>query len=202
MGKRDPRVDAYIAKSADFARPILSHIREVVHEGCPEVQEDMKWSFPHFVYKGILCSMAAFKQHCALNFWDQMMRDDAGKDSKSNEAMGQFGRITAVSDLPKKTVLIKHVKDAVTRKDSGVKPPRVTKREPKKPLEVPVYFNAALKKNKKALATFSAFSDSNKREYVEWVTEAKTEETRQKRLAQAVEWMAEGKSRNWKYARK
>jgi len=202
MSKRDPRVDAYIAKSAEFAKPILSHLREVVHEGCPDIEEDMKWSFPHFIYKGILCSMASFKQHCAFSFWDQTIRGAADQDGKSREAMGQFGRITTLSDLPKKSVLLKQVKDAVKLKDSGIKTPRPVRTTQKKALVIPDYLEAALKKNKKALATFSAFSDSNKREYVEWIAEAKTAETRQKRLAQAIEWMAEGKVRNWKYVRK
>ena len=199
MGTKDPRVDAYIAKSADFAKPILEYLRDVIHEACPAVEEDMKWSFPHFMYKGILCSMASFKEHCAFSFWDRMMRESADKDGKSKQAMGQFGRITSLSDLPRKNVLAGQVKEAVRLRDAGVKPPPRVRTTKKKALTIPDYFQAALKKSKKALATFEAFSDSNKREYVEWITEAKTEGTRNKRLEQAIEWMSEGKVRNWKY---
>ena len=196
----DKRVDAYIAKSADFAKPILEYIRAVVHEGCPEAEETIKWGFPHFMYKGILCSMAAFKQHCALHFW----RGDSvieAKDNKSDEAMGQFGRIASVKDLPPKRVLLTYVKKAAENKDSGVKPAKPRPAPAKKELVIPDFLSAALKKNKKAQAAFEAFSYSHRKEYVEWITEAKTDETRQRRLATALEWLAEGKSRNWKYER-
>jgi len=199
MGTRDKRVDAYIAKSAAFAQPILRELREIVHQGCPDVQETMKWSMPHFDYKGMLCGMAAFKQHCTLGFWKSKLLFD-GKDEQSREAMGQFGRITSLKDLPPKRVLIGYVRKAAELNEQGVKVP--TKPKPlseRKELLVPAYFTAALKKNKRALATFEAFPYSHKKEYVEWVTEAKTDDTRRRRLATAVEWLAEGKSRNWKY---
>ena len=201
MGTRDPRVDAYIDKSADFAKPILTHLREVVHAACPDVEETMKWSFPHFMYKGMLCSMASFKQHCAFSFWRGSLVL-GGNGAAADEAMGQFGRITKLSDLPPKKVLAGYVKKAAALNEAGVtartpKAPRTTK----KPLVVPDYVMAALRKNKKALATFEGFSPSHRREYVEWITEAKGEDTRRRRLEQAVEWMAEGKPRNWKYAK-
>jgi uncharacterized protein YdeI (YjbR/CyaY-like superfamily) len=198
MGKRDARVDAYIAKAADFARPILEHLRTVVHEACPDVEETMKWSFPHFDYKGMMCSMAAFKEHCAFGFWkDELVLGDgaAGKD-----AMGQFGRITTIKDLPSKKVLTGYIKKAIKLNDDGVKAPRTTK--PKAPKPAPVAPNdlaAALRGNAQAAATFEGFSPSHKREYIEWITEAKTEATRLRRIEQAVAWMAEGKPRNWKY---
>jgi hypothetical protein len=201
MGTRDKRVDAYIAKSAEFARPILAHVREIVHEGCPGVEETIKWGFPHFDYKGMMCGMAAFKQHCALTFWKQSKLAVDGAQEKSKEAMGQFGRIMSTKDLPSKRVLLGYVRKAAELNEHGIKAERPKKSAGKKELVIPDYFTAALKKNKKALATFEAFPYSRKKDYVEWVTEAKTDETRNKRLATSVEWLAEGKSRNWKYER-
>jgi uncharacterized protein YdeI (YjbR/CyaY-like superfamily) len=206
MGTKDPRVDAYIAKSAEFAKPILTHLRKLIHENCPTVEETMKWSFPHFTYKApadrsprILCSMASFKQHCTFGFW---YTDNMTDNQQAAPAMGQYGRITSLADLPKGKVLVQQIKEAVKLHDAGVKPAARARSIEKKELEIPDYLSAALKKNKKALATFEAFNYSNKKEYVEWVTEAKTEETRKNRLATAVEWMSEGKMRNWKYVRK
>lgn len=199
MGTKDKRIDAYIAKSGDFAKPILKQLRAVVHEACPVAEEGIKWSCPHFLYTGkILCSMAAFKQHCAFHIWHggQVV---AAKDNRSDEAMGQFGRITSVEDLPPKQTVIGYLNKAMELIDAGTKRSRPKPNGENKELVVPDYFTAALKKNKKARGTFEAFSDSKKKEYVEWVTEAKTEETRQRRLQQAIEWMGEGKSRNWKY---
>jgi len=196
MGTRDKRVDAYVAKSADFAKPILEHIRDVVHEGCPEVEETIKWGFPNYQYKGMLCSMAAFKEHCTFGLWKGSLIVDAA-DRRSDEAMGQLGRITKLADLPPRKKLVGYVKKAKELNDAGVKVAKTTK--PKPVLEPPADLLAALRKNKKAQAAFDKFPPSHKREYVEWIVEAKTDETRQRRLAQAVEWMAEGKPRNWKY---
>ncbi|MBZ5525514.1 MAG: YdeI/OmpD-associated family protein [Acidobacteriia bacterium] len=201
MGTRDKRIDAYIAKSADFAQPILRNLREIVHEGCPDVEETMRWSLPSFMYKGILCGMAAFKQHCALGFWKGKLIIDP-KMNKSVDAMGQFGRITSMQDLPSKRVLMDYVRKAAQLNEQGIKVPKQPKPAgEKKKLAIPPYFMAAVKKNKKALATFEGFPYSKKKDYVEWVTEAKTDETRDRRLQTSVEWMAEGKSRNWKYER-
>jgi uncharacterized protein YdeI (YjbR/CyaY-like superfamily) len=197
---RDKRVDAYIAKSAAFAQPILRELREVVHEACPDVEETIKWSFPNFTYKGILCGMAAFKQHCSFGFWKGALVID-GKDNNA-DAMGQFGRITSIKELPSRRALLAYVKKAKQLNDDGVKVPARSKpRNEKKDLEIPAYFTAALKKNRKALALFEAFSYSKKKDYVEWLTEAKTDETRERRLETSVQWIAEGKSRNWKYER-
>ena len=151
MGRKDPRVDAYIAKAQPFARPILTHIRKTVHAACPDVEETMKWSFPHFDYKGMLCSMASFKAHCAFGFWKAALLKDSGIPAKSAEAMGQFGRITSVSELPSEKVLAALIKKAASLNDDGVKAPR-RKHAPKEPIEVPDDPSAALKKNKKALA--------------------------------------------------
>ena len=200
MGTRDPRVDAYIAKSAEFARPILTHLREVVHDACPDAEEAMKWSFPHFMYKGMLCSMASFKEHCAFGFWKgSLIVDERGKSLE--EAMGQFGRIRKLSDLPSKKVLTGYVRKAMALNEAGVKAPARAKAREKAEPVVPDDLAAALKKNEKARATFEGFSPSHKREYIEWLTEAKGDDTRKRRLETAIEWMADGKSRNWKYMR-
>jgi uncharacterized protein YdeI (YjbR/CyaY-like superfamily) len=202
MGKKDKRIDAYIAKSADFAKPILEHFRELVHKACPEVEETMKWSFPHFDYKGsMMCSMASFKQHCAIGFWKASLMKDSSlvEKARSEEAMGHLGRITSLKDLPKDAQLIKYIKEAMKLNDEGVKVPARSKPATSKPLDVPAYFMNALKKNKKALKTFQDFSESKRKEYVLWVMEAKTEATRDSRLATSVEWLSEGKQRNWKY---
>jgi len=201
--KKDPRIDAYIAKSADFAKPILTHFRALVHKTCPDVEETIKWGFPHFDYKnGPMTSIASFKQHCAINFWKAALMKDSGKlidMAKTEEAMGHLGRITSLKDLPKDTVLIRYIKDAMKLNDQGIKASRKIKPDTKKEIEVPDYFRKALNKNKKAAKTFEEFSNSNKKEYVLWVTEAKTEATRMSRLETAIEWMSEGKIRNWKY---
>jgi uncharacterized protein YdeI (YjbR/CyaY-like superfamily) len=202
MGKKDPRVDVYINKAREFAKPVLEHIRDVVHETCPDVEEKIKWSFPHFDYKNqMMCSMASFKEHCTFGFWKaSLLKDLKGKSGQT--AMGQFGRITKVSDLPSKKVLKSLIKDAMKLNDSEIKISAKSKSSKKKELTVPGYFMKAIKKNKKALKTFEDFSYSQKKEYVEWVTEAKTEPTRKKRIATAIEWMSEGKIHNWKYLKK
>jgi uncharacterized protein YdeI (YjbR/CyaY-like superfamily) len=201
MGTRDPRFDAYIEKAAPFARPILAYLREVVHEGCPEVEETMKWSSPHFMYRGMLASMAAFKQHCAFGFWKgSLIVDGAGRNL--DDAMGQFGRITSISDLPPRETLLGYVREAARLNEEGVKSPTGTKSgEPRPEAEVPDDLAAALAGNEYARDAFERFSPSQRREYVEWITEAKTEATRRKRLDQAVEWMSQGKPRHWKYVK-
>lgn len=198
MGKRDPRIDAYIAKSAAFAKPILKHLREVVHSACPDVEETTKWSSPHFDYKGeMMCSMAAFKEHCAFGFWKGALVMGKAGVAKGTSA-GWVGRITSVSDLPSKTVLTAYIRKAMKLNDAGIKVER-TKGPAKKPRPVPPDLTRALKANTAAGATFDGFSPSARRDYVEWVVDAKTEETRARRLATAVEWMSEGKTRHWKY---
>lgn len=196
MPTTDPRVDEYIANAADFAQPILSHLRQVIHAACPEVKETIKWGMPNFDYHGIMCNFAAFKQHCAFGFWKAELLL-AQEDDKGKEAMGQFGRITSVKDLPPKKVLAAYVKKAMQLNEAGVKVarPKAAPRE----LLVPDYFIAALEGNPAAYEAFNKFSTSAKREYCDWLTEAKTEATRDKRMAQALEWIAEGKQRNWKY---
>jgi uncharacterized protein YdeI (YjbR/CyaY-like superfamily) len=193
MGKPDPRVTAYITKSADFAKPILKHIREVVHAACPEVEETIKWSSPAFVYHGsLMAGMAAFKQHCRLILWKAELIK--GSEGATVEAIG---KPTRVSELPSKRQLTSYIKQSMQVIDAGVTKPRP--RATPKQTAVPEYFVAALKKNRKALKNFDELSPSHQREYVEWITEAKRAETRDRRIATALEWLAEGKSRNWKY---
>jgi uncharacterized protein YdeI (YjbR/CyaY-like superfamily) len=198
MGKRDPRVDTYIANSADFAKPILTHIRAVVHEACPDVEETIKWSMPHFDHEGILCGMASFKEHCAFHIWKGSLIVGDG----AREAMGQFGRITRVSDLPSKKAITVYIRQAMKLREDGVKNPARSKPRKKAKLVVPTELTSALKKNKKAAAAFEGFPPSHKREYADWISEAKRDETRKRRVDAAVEWMAEGKSRNWKYEKR
>lgn len=203
MGRRHPGVDAYIVHSAPFARPILKHLRQLVHTGCPEVEEKLKWGFPHFDYKGMFCHMAAFKAHAIFGFWKSglLMRGKGSLARPAEKAMGDFGRITSVDDLPSDRTLIGLVRRAKKLNDEGVK---VARRKPAavRAARPPAWFMSALRKNAKALAAFQGFSPSQKRAYVEWISEAKREDTRARRMAQAVAWMAAGKSRNWKYERK
>jgi uncharacterized protein YdeI (YjbR/CyaY-like superfamily) len=197
MRTRDERIDAYIAKSAAFARPILNHLRKVVHSTCPDVEETMKWSFPHFMYKGMLCSMAAFKEHCSFGFWKNSLIVQNG-DGAVEKSMGQLGRITKLSDLPTQKVLVGYINEAMKLNEAGIKTLR-PKPKTSKEIVVPDDLAAALGRNKAARATFDGFSPSHKREYIEWITEAKTDATRTRRLETALEWMAEGKARHWKY---
>jgi len=197
MSTTDPRIDAYIAKSASFAQPILEHLRAVVHAACPDVEETMKWSFPHFMYKGMMCSMASFKAHCALNFWKAELLMAA--DEVNREAMGHFGKITSIKDLPSKKVLTAYIKQAMKLNDDGVAAPAHAKPATPRPLDIPDDLNAALDAVPAARKHFNAFSPSKQRDYADWLNEAKTEATRTRRREQAIEWITEGKSRNWKY---
>lgn len=196
MGARDPRVDAYIAKSPDFAKPILAEIRRVIHEACPDVEETMKWSTPTFIYKGMLCGMASFKAHCTFGFWKSTLVLGAGA---SRDAAGQFGRLTKLSDLPSRKILAGHIHKAMALNEDGVKMPSRSRAVKARPLKVPNDFASALKNNKTAKKAFDAFSPSHRNEYVEWIDEAKRDETRKRRMQQAIEWITKGKSRNWKY---
>ncbi len=198
---RNKQIDTYIENSEDFAQPILRHLRELVHRTCPGTNESIKWGFPHFEYHGILCSMAAFKGHCTFGFWKApLITDPDHRLLKMGEtAMGNFGRIGKLSDLPPDKILILYIREAAKLNVTGAKVPRRRKPTMNKELPVPVYFMRTLRKNKKALETFKNFSYTNKKEYIEWITESKTEETRTKRTATAIGWLAAGKTRNWKY---
>lgn len=202
MPTTDPRVDAYIAKSAEFARPVLTHIRELVHKACPEVTETIKWGMPFFEYSGgIICNMAGFKKHCALGFWNApMLKDPAGVlHVKDKNAMGHLDRIASLKDLPADKILIALIKEGAKLNEQGVKKSAPATKAPKAALPEPPELTAALKKNKKAKANFDAFPPSHRREYIQWITEAKTDATREKRIATTIEWVEEGKDRNWKY---
>jgi len=195
MGKRDPRVDAYIANAADFAKPILTELREIVHAACPDCEEAMKWSSPTFSYKGILCGMSAFKEHAMFGFWKGPLVVEA---QTGDNPYRVFGRLTRLSDLPWKKTLTGYIKKAMALNDAGV----TIKKAPKRPagtIALPADFAAALAKDRKAKAAFDGFSPSQKREYLEWITDAKREETRTRRLNTAIAQMAEGKPHNWKY---
>jgi uncharacterized protein YdeI (YjbR/CyaY-like superfamily) len=198
-----PAVDLYIAKSADFAQPILHHLREILHEGAPDLVEEIKWSRPFFVYRGIILgNISAFKHHCSLGLWGSEVAEVLRADGvASKEAMGSFGRITSLEDLPPRKKLLGYVKSAAKMIDEGVRTKSLV-RQPKvaKPaVELPEVFAVALKKNKVATKHFDAMSPSCRREYVDWIVDAKRDETRDKRIATALEWIAIGKSRNWKY---
>jgi hypothetical protein len=194
--KKDKRVDAYIARSQDFAKPILIELRSRVHGNVPDVEEDIKWGFPSFMYKGrIFFGMSAFKAHCGAGFWHPLMR----KDDKSPEGIGEFGKITAIGQLPSRGDFAKLAKKAKKLADDGIEGPKRPKPDPNRKVVVPKDLAALLAKNARARATFEGFPYSKKNEYVTWINDAKRDETREKRLAATVKQLAEGKSMMWKY---
>jgi uncharacterized protein YdeI (YjbR/CyaY-like superfamily) len=199
MKNKSAAVDAYINKAAPFARPILKHVRKLVHTGCPDVTETIKWSMPFFEHKGNLAYMAAFKEHCSFGLWKGSRLSDS-KLPREEEGMGHFGRITKLSDLPDDKTLLGYVRQIAELNERGVKEPRAPRPKRKsQPLIIPDGFASALARNAKARKTFEGFSNSHRREYVEWITEAKRDETRRRRLTTAIEWLAAGKPRMWKY---
>jgi uncharacterized protein YdeI (YjbR/CyaY-like superfamily) len=202
MKNHSPEIDAYIAEAPAYAKPILTKLRALFHKACPDIGETMKWSFPHFEYRGIVASMAAFKNYVRYGFWKaKLMSDPHGLfKGMDNTTMGATKAAT-LDDLPSDKILLEYIRAAVVLNEQGVKAPAREKKPPK-PLVVPADLAAALKKNKKALAAFEAFSPSHKREYIDWITEAKQEVTRQQRLATAIEWIADGKPRHWKYMKR
>jgi len=205
MAVKDKRIDAYIEKAAPFAQPVMKRLRKLVHEACPEVTENIKWGMPSFEYKGPMFGFAAFKEHCTALFWKYKLLDDpkgylGERSAQGGEAMGNLGRMNSVKDLPPDKAILGFIKQHMKLNDEGIKVEK--KPKPKKELVIPKELLTAIGKNKKAKETFENFSPSNKREYVEWITEAKTEETRKKRLVTAVKWMSEGKPRLWKYMKK
>jgi uncharacterized protein YdeI (YjbR/CyaY-like superfamily) len=202
----DPRVDAYIEKAAPFAQPILKHLRKLMHQACPGVTESMKWSMPFFIQQGIILgNLAAFKQHCSFGFWGTEMKKALAKDGQlARDAMGSLGRITSLNDLPSDKQLLGYMRLAAELVESGRRTKsidRSMRRTPAKPrpVRIPPELATALKKNKAAAKAFAGFSPSCRREYAEWIAEAKRPETREKRLAEAISWIAQGKTRNWKY---
>jgi uncharacterized protein YdeI (YjbR/CyaY-like superfamily) len=206
MSERNACIDAYIAKSADFAKPILEHVRELVHRACPDAVEEIKWGRPFFLHGGvILCNVSAFKEHCSLGFWGAEMGRVLHADAAVQDGgMGSFGRIASLKDLPSDKKLLGYIKQATAFVDEGrgqtfMAASRRVVKAPKAAVKASPEFAAALKKNTAAARMFEAFSPSCKREYVEWIAEAKRPETRDRRISQAVEWIGEGKQRNWKY---
>ncbi len=199
-----PKVDEYIASTSAFAQPILSHIRELVHKALPDVEEDIKWSMPFFIYRGLMLgNMAGFKQHCSFGLWGKEAAADLRADGLyDRKAMGVLGKLTSVKDLPSDREFIKYLRAAAAEIATGARTKNYSRPKPsapKPPPEVPASLAAALKKNKAAATHFAAMPPGCQREYCEWIAEAKRDETRDKRVATAVEWIAEGKRRNWKY---
>ncbi len=197
--KKDERIDAYITAAPDFAKPILIHLRKLVHQASPNIEEDIKWSMPFFNYNGMLCSMAAFKKHCAFNIFKfKQMQAAAHFEEKNAEAAGQFGKITSVDNLPPDDIIIGYLQEAMKLNETKTKPSK--KNEASNAiLFYPEGMQAALDANTKAKEAFERMSYSHKKDYVEWIAEAKTDATRNKRIATMIEWLQEGKRRNWKY---
>ncbi len=191
----DPRIDRYIAESGDFAHEILNHLRALMHTHCPEIEESIRWRMPFFDYKGRpLANMAAFKSHAAFGFWDR----DALKMGQEGNGAGQFGRIRTLADLPDDSVIADKIREGMAMIEAGQKPKRTT-RGPKPEAEVPPALAHALALDAAAAATFAAFTPANRREYCEWIADAKRDETRDKRVVEAIAMLREGKKRNWKY---
>lgn len=204
MKNRDERMTQYISKSADFAQPILSELREIVHDFCPEVEEAIKWGMPFFIYRGkILCSMASFKSHCSFGFWLHSEMDDPHGIFKRSEegGMGSLGKITSLDDLPKNEHLGAYILEAMSLIERGTIPRELNPKFKKPAAEIPTELSELLDKEPKAKAVFEAFPPSHQREYITWITEAKREETKQRRLQQTIENLLEGKPKDWKYMR-
>lgn len=198
MVTTDPRVDAYLASVPDFARPILAELRQRVHDACPQVVETIKWRVPSFECRGLLAGMAAFKAYCTFSFWKETLLQQAGGDIAATVA--RCGRLFAVGDLPSRAAFTKALRRAVACNETGVPLPRKTPK-PRPAIAVPREFAKALARAKVAQRHFAAFAPSHQREYLEWITDAKREETRGRRIEQAIEWLSEGKHRSWKYER-
>jgi uncharacterized protein YdeI (YjbR/CyaY-like superfamily) len=203
----DPRVDRYISKARPFAQPILIHLRGLIHKACPGVHEAIKWSRPFFEYKGfILCNISAFNEHCSFGFWGEEI-GAVLREAKVVQAdgMGSLGRITTLKDLPSDKQMLAWLRQAKGFIDDGQYTSPISARQkvvkgvPTPPIEVPEAFSTALKAHMEAAKVFASFSPSNQREYTEWIAEAKRESTRQQRIETAIQWLAEGKQRHWKY---
>lgn len=214
MPKRNPEVDAYIASAPAYAQPVLTHIRTLFHKAFPDIAEEMKWNAPHFTHQGIVAGMAAFKAHIRFGFWKGKLLAESHADFKGMKVADMsVAKIESLADLPADRELVAMIKAAVAfnietvtnrpkSRPAKVRQPAQPKRQVKREIQLPPDLRAALGKNKAARATFAKFSYSHQREYIEWITEAKREETRTKRLAQTIEWLSEGKPRNWKYMRR
>lgn len=200
MKNTNPKVDDYIKNAQPFAQPILKHIRELMHKGCPELTETIKWGMPHFEYHGVIATMAAFKEHAVFGFWKEDLIPGMKQYIKEKEAMGSWGRITTLKGIPPDKDIIEFVRVAATLNEQGIKSPKRVQKPVK--FDMPADFMRAIKANKKAFEIYEAFSPSNKRDYADWINDAKTDETRKRRMETAIEWMSEGKPRMWKYMKK
>jgi len=202
MGARSEKVDAYIARQADFARPILQRLREQFHRACPDIEETIKWGVPYFVKGGLVGGTAGFKRHVTLGFWKQkVMQDPHGLFGPGSGSTMSALKFSSLDELPPDGVICEYIREAVRLNEAGVKVP-VPKRRARDKLDTPPVLAKALRANPAAATTFESFSYSHRRDYVEWISEAKQTATRDRRLAQAIEWLAEGKPRNWKYMKK
>lgn len=201
MGQQDPRVDAYISKANPFAQPILAHLRKLVHQACPDVEETIKWGFPNFDYKGSFCSMTAFKAHCAFRFWKgSLLNNRELFQDNQKEGVRHLGQISSKADLPDDASLLAYIREAKKLNDDGIKlPVDKKKKATAEKIEIPADLKKLLRANPTADKTFTAFAPSHRKEYIQWINEAKTEATRQKRINTTLEWLTEGKSRHWKY---
>src|SRR4051812_20916329 len=206
MGKKDTRVDAYIAKKAAFAQPILKELRAIIHEAHPDIDEDIKWGAPAFMHKGIVCIIAGFKEYVGVNFWKgALIVPSMARRATDDKDMKQLEKIHSVDEIPPRKKIIEYVQAAVKLNEGGVPTPnrgKAATARKRAPLRTPPSLAKALARNAKAKSTYEGFSPSHKREYVEWIADAKTEETRERRIEQALGWLAEGKPRNWKYMKK
>lgn len=191
---KNPKVDEYIANSKEFAQPILNKLRTLVHQAHPDIEETIKWGMPSFEYKGMLFGMSSFKNHCAFGFWKQKLIK--GLDG-SEDGMGSLGKLKSLEDLPSDEILLMLMKEAILLNEKGIQLPKVTQKSQE--MEVPNSLLEALEKQPKAKDVFENFSPSHRKEYIMWIVEAKQEATKQKRIAQTIEWLNEGKKRNWKY---
>ncbi len=200
---KNKKVDEYISQSQDFAKPILNHLRKLIHIACPQVEETIKWGHPHFEYKGLLCNMAAFNKHCAFGFWKAALMKDAGTLKDNNaEAMGHSGKLKSLSDLPKDRIIISRIAEAASLNEQGIQLTDKKHLGKNPEIRVPTILKNELQKNKKASETFLKFSPSQRKEYVEWIEEAKANNTKLQRVATTVKWLTEDKTRNWKYFKK
>lgn len=204
MAHLDERIDDYIDESREYARPILAYLRQLVHAACPEVTETMKWGFPHFDYKGMYASMAAFKEHCSFGFWKGSLLDDPrGLLTLSGDSgMASFGKVRKIADLPSDDVLLEFLIQAMDLNERGVNVPRPVKEKVLETMPLPPELERGLTSSPRAAATFRSLSHSGRNDYIRWINDAKTAPTREKRLLTTVEWLEEGKSANWKYQKK
>jgi len=200
----EPEVDAYAEGVEAFAKPILAHLRGLIRATCPEVVETLKWGIPHFDYRGeMMCIFAAYRSHCAFSFWKSaLMSDPRLKASIDLPASKRFmGKLRSLADLPVDAELTAWIREAMLLNEQGAKvAPRKTSAAPKIVVAPPAFVER-LAASPSVKAMFESKSASFQKEYNVWIAEAKTEATRDKRINEALAWIAEGKGRFWKYAK-